>query len=274
MLANEAQSVGQPPVLLSIGTPGTADAGVARITLNRPDQFNALSGEMLAALDGALAAIEGDLSVRVAILAGAGRAFCAGHDLREMRALGDEAALRDLFDRCSGVMQRIERMPQVVIARVHGVATAAGCQLVAACDLAVATDSARFATSGITLGLFCATPAVALLRTVARKHAAELLYSGDFISAAVAERIGLVNRVTTSDRLDEEVFRLATRIAGHSGAALAIGKRLLAQLAQSERDEQYPVAAATMARNMTTADAQAGIDAFIGKQPLPVWTHR
>ncbi|MCS6996821.1 MAG: enoyl-CoA hydratase [Casimicrobiaceae bacterium] len=270
--SREGASVGEPLILRSpeIG----ARDGVVRLTLNRPQQFNALSYEVLAALETELAALETDPEARVVVLAGTGRAFCAGHDLREMRAHEDEAWLRALFDRCSAVMLQIARLPQVVIARVHGIATAAGCQLVAACDLAVASSEARFATSGIRLGLFCSTPSVPLIMSVGRKAAAEMLFTGDFLSAEQAERIGLVNRVVPPEALDEAVAELAARVARHSGHALASGKRLLHELSGDALAAAYASAARNMARDMMSCDARAGIDAFNAKRPLPAWQHR
>lgn len=276
---SQAQSVSveEPLVLTSKGSPGSPDDGIVRITLNRPQQFNALSSALLAALDAELVRVGEDPDVRVVVLAGAGRAFCAGHDLREMRAHEDEAWLRNLFDECGALMQRIGALSQPVVARVHGIATAAGCQLVAACDLAVASTDARFATSGVNLGLFCSTPAVPLIATVGAKAAAEMLFTGEFISAEQAARIGLVNAVAEPEALDARVDALARRIARQSRHALASGKRLLAQLRQRAGfaiADAYALAAENMARDMMSCDARAGIDAFNTKQPLPAWQHR
>jgi enoyl-CoA hydratase/carnithine racemase len=270
----ESSSVEEPLVLTSKGSPGSPDEGIVRLTLNRPQQFNALSSALLAALDEALARAGEDPDVRVVVLAGAGRAFCAGHDLREMRAHEDEVWLRNLFNRCGALMQRIGALPQPVIARVHGIATAAGCQLVAACDLAVASTEARFATSGVNLGLFCSTPAVPLIATVGAKAAAEMLFTGEFISAEHAARIGLVNSVAQPDALNASVDALARRIARQSRHALASGKRLLTRLRAGVTPEAYALAAENMARDMMSCDARAGIDAFNAKQPLPAWQHR
>jgi enoyl-CoA hydratase/carnithine racemase len=274
MFEAQSASVEEPLVLTSKGSPGSADDGILRLTLNRPQQFNALSGTLLAALDQALAHAGEDPAVRVVILSGAGRAFCAGHDLREMRAHEDEAWLRGLFNQCGALMQRIGELPQPVIARVHGIATAAGCQLVAACDLAVASTDARFATSGVNLGLFCSTPAVPLVATVGAKAAAEMLFTGDFISAEQAARIGLVNAVAAPEALDDAVTALARRIARQSRHALASGKRLLARLRTGATPEAYALAAENMARDMMSCDARAGIDAFNAKRPLPPWQHQ
>ncbi|HYN39907.1 MAG TPA: enoyl-CoA hydratase [Rhodospirillales bacterium] len=250
------------------------DAGIATLTMDRPDKFNALSVELLDALLAAFRAIGEDRSVRVVVLAGAGRAFCTGHDLKQMRADPSDDAIRALFRRCAELMLAIARIPQPVIARVHGVATAAGCQLVASCDLAVAAEGARFAVSGVNLGLFCSTPMVALSRNLSRKRAMEMLLTGDFIDAATAERWGLINRVVPADRLDAAVAELATAVAAKSPAAVALGKQLFYRQLEQGIEAAYELASETMACNMRTRDAQAGIDAFLGKQPLPQWTGR
>jgi enoyl-CoA hydratase/carnithine racemase len=243
----------------------TAD-GIATLTLNSPSNFNALSSTMIAELHAALDDVSSRDDVRVVVIAANGKAFCAGHDLREMRAHDDEAWHRALFDRCSAMMLAIEAMPKPVIAKVQGVATAAGCQLVATCDLAIASEHAKFATSGIKLGLFCSTPAVALTKVIAPKIANELLFTGDFIDAVSAQSIGLVNRAVAIDELDPHVNALARRIASHSLASLASGKRLLRSLrSTSATDVRYPMAAENMARDMQTSDARNGIDAFLAK---------
>jgi enoyl-CoA hydratase/carnithine racemase len=248
--------------------------GIATLTMNRPDKFNALSVELLDALLAALQAIGEDRSVRVVVLAGAGRAFCTGHDLKQMRADPSDGAMRALFRRCAEVMLGIARIPQPVIARVHGVATAAGCQLVASCDLAVAAEGARFAVSGVNLGLFCSTPMVALSRNLGRKQAMELLLTGEFIDAPTAERWGLVNRVVPADGLDAAVAALAASVASKSPAAVALGKRLFYTQLEAGIEAAYELASETMACNMRTHDAQAGIDAFLTKQPMPEWSGR
>ncbi len=199
--------------------------GVVRLTLNRPDAYNSLSYELLGRLEAELADIAGDRKARVVVIAGAGKAFCAGHDLKEMGADLRDAPVRALFERCSAVMTALTRLPQPVIARVHGIATAAGCQLVAACDLAVAADDSRFATSGVKYGLFCSTPMVALSRNVARKPAMEMLLTGDFVDAAEALRLGLVNRVAPADGLDAAVAALCARLLDKPRDVLAAGKR-------------------------------------------------
>ena len=251
----------------------TDSDGVTTLTLNRPGQFNALSEEMLAALEEALDGIAGDAAVRVVVIAGAGKAFCAGHDLKQMRANHSKTYMQKLFRQCGRVMTTLTRMPQPVIARVHGIATAAGCQLVASCDLAVAADAARFAVSGINVGLFCATPAVALSRNMGRKPALEMLLTGDFIDAAEAQRRGLVNRVVAAERLDAEVAALAASICAKSAAAVAMGKQMFYRQLETGLDAAYQLAAETMACNMMCADAAEGIDAFMQKRK-PVWAAR
>ncbi len=200
--------------------------GVATLTLNRPAQYNALSEQMLAALHGAFDALADDASVRVVVLGGAGKAFCAGHDLKQMKANPSLEYYQRLFDDCSRLMMRIQSLPQPVIARVHGIATAAGCQLVAMCDLGVAADDARFAVSGVNVGLFCATPSVALARNVGRKAAFEMLVTGESIGAAAAVQRGLINRSVPADALDQEIDRLAAAIAAKAGSVIAAGKAL------------------------------------------------
>jgi enoyl-CoA hydratase/carnithine racemase len=242
-------------------------AGVTTLTLNRPDQFNALSESLIGELAAALAAIATDASVRVVVLAGAGRAFCAGHDLRELRARPDPAWHRELFARCAAVMQALPRLPQPVIACVQGVATAAGCQLVASCDLALASSSARFATSGINLGLFCATPAVAVTRNLPRKSAFELLFTGEFLSAERAAQLGLVNRVVAPEALAVEVASLASALAEKAPEAVRLGKALFYRQLGLPLQAAYLDAGAVMADNLTDADATLGIDAFLEKRP-------
>lgn len=264
----EAMSLEQSLVLSRI------DDAVATLTMNRPAQYNALSMAMLVALREAVETAAADSSVRVVVIGAAGTAFCAGHDLREMRAHDDVVWQRALFDQCSALMLRLHAIPQPVIAQVQGLATAAGCQLVAACDMAVASRDARFATSGIGLGLFCSTPAVAVLDTISTKHAAEILFSGGFIDADRAERIGLVNRVVDADALTIETQGLAQQIAAHSGAALQSGKQLLRAMRGNAATKNYELAAANMARDMQSDDAKCGIDAFLQKQATPVWKHR
>jgi len=247
--------------------------GVATLTLNRGERLNPLSRDMLSALQSELDAIAGDESVRVVVLAGAGKHFCAGHDLREMRAHADEAWQQELFAQCNRLMMSLVRLPQPVIARVHGVAAAAGCQLVSMCDLAVASDAARFALPGIKSGLFCTTPGVGVSRNVSRKHAMEMLLTGDLVDARTAERWGLVNRVVPAAELDAAVAALAEKITAHSRAVNALGKQLFYQQIERGLAEAYDVAGDGMACNMTYEDAAEGIDAFLGKRP-PAWRGR
>src|SRR5262245_31973661 len=246
--------------------------GMTTLTLNRPKQYNALSEAMLAALQAELDDIAQDEAIRVVVLTGAGKAFCAGHDLKEMRAKPDQAYYQALFKQCSQVMLSLNRLPQPVIARVQGLATAAGCQLVAACDLAVAVDTARFATSGITVGLFCSTPAVAVSRNLPRKQALEMLLTGDFIDAETALQWGLVNRVVAEEALDEAVAALAQTIMRKSVVAVKTGKQMFYHQLGLDLAEAYAYAGEVMACNMMAEDAAEGIDAFIQKRP-PVWRH-
>jgi enoyl-CoA hydratase/carnithine racemase len=249
------------------------EAGVATLTLNRPVQFNSLSEEMLNELQAALNAIAADSTVRVVVIAGAGKAFCAGHDLKQMRANHRKEYMQQLFRQCGKVMTTIIAMPQPVIARVHGIATAAGCQLVAMCDLAVAVETARFAVSGINVGLFCATPSVALGRAMGRKQAMEMLLTGDFIDAAEAKSRGLVNRVAAVDQLDAEVKKLTDSICAKSAIAVAMGKQMFYRQLEMGFDAAYQLASETMACNMMAGDAAEGIDAFMEKRK-PVWQGR
>ncbi|MGH8751724.1 MAG: enoyl-CoA hydratase [Burkholderiales bacterium] len=244
--------------------------GITTLTLNRPKQFNALSGALLTELQTALDAIARDKSVRVVVIAGAGSAFCPGHDLKEMRANRNPAFIEDLFRRCSKVMMTLTQIPQPVIARVHGIATAAGCQLVATCDLAVASSAARFATSGINAGLFCSTPGVALSRNVLRKRAMEMMLTGDFIDAQMALAQGLVNRVVAPEELDAEVLRLAEIIKSKPRSAIALGKQLFYQQIEAGLEQAYAQASLAMTSNMMDDDAAEGIDAFMQKRP-PNW---
>jgi len=241
----------------------------ARIELNRPERYNALSLELMRELRGTLDAVARDPTVQVVILQGAGRGFSAGHDLSEMIGC-EEAFYEELFDECTLLMQAIRQMPQPVIAQVHGVATAAGCQLVAACDLAVATDDARFGTPGVRIGLFCSTPMVPLTRAVGRKRAMLMLLTGELIDAPTALDWGLVNDVVAPGELDAAVDALATRISGASPRVVGLGKETF--YAQVERDEDaaYALTKGVMARNASTPDAQEGMTAFVGKR-APVW---
>lgn len=246
------------------------DRGVVILTLNRPEAFNALSEAMLAALGAAFNALAGDDGVRAVVLAAAGKAFCAGHDLKEMRARPSLEYYQRLFAQCTEMMLAIQRLPVPVIARVHGLATAAGCQLVAMCDLAVASDEARFAVSGINVGLFCSTPGVPLSRNVGRKAAFEMLVTGDFISAEDARQLGLVNRVAAPDALDDEIESIVARIVAKPRVAVAMGKALFYRQIDVDIESAYADAGATMAANMMDPCALEGVQAFIDKRP-PDW---
>lgn len=254
---------------MSTGGVTHEDRGRVRIlTLDRPGAYNALSMAMIEALDRALAEALADPAIGALVLTGAGRGFCAGHDLKEMRAEGDEARLTRLFDTCGEVMARISDSPKPVVAAVHGVATAAGCQLVASCDLAVAAASTRFATPGVNIGLFCSTPMVAISRAVARKHALEMLLLGDLIDAEHAVRIGLINRVVADGEHLDAALALATRIAEHSPLTLRLGKAAFQQQLEQPLDEAYHHCARVMVENMQAMDAAEGIEAFFeGRTP-------
>ena len=245
--------------------------GVATLTLNRPAARNALSLALMAALEAELDAVEADGETRVVVIAGAGPGFCAGHDLREIRAMEPGAAHRALFDACSRLMLRITSLRCPVIAQVHGIATAAGCQLVATCDLAVASEDARFATPGVNIGLFCSTPMVALTRAVGRKAAMGMLLTGEMADAAEALRLGLVNRVVPPGELGAATQALAAGIAVKSRTTVAIGKQAFYRQAEMTLADAYAYASGVMAHNMAAADAVEGIDAFLQKR-APVWT--
>jgi enoyl-CoA hydratase/carnithine racemase len=247
--------------------------GVLRVVLNRPAARNALSLALLAALIEALGRAAQDHRVRVVVISGAGPAFCAGHDLRELRADPRRATYERIFARCSELMLAVVRLPKPVIAEVHGIATAAGCQLVASCDLAVAAEEARFATPGVNIGLFCSTPMVALSRAVGRKPAIEMLLTGDPVDARRACEIGLVNRVVPRGELRDAVDGLAHRIAGKSALTVKIGKEAFYRQAELDLAAAYRYAAEVMTTNMLAQDAAEGIDAFLEKRP-PVWQDR
>lgn len=251
----------------------TDQDGLTTLTLNRPKQYNAMSEAMLTALQTELTAIGDDESVRVVVIAAKGKAFCAGHDLKEMRANPEKQYYQDLFSQCSRMMLTINQLPQPVIAKVHALATAAGCQLVAACDLAVAADTARFATSGINVGLFCATPAVAVSRNLSRKKALEILLTGDFIDAQTAVQQGLINYAVPADQLDTTVQQLADRIIAKSSLAIKTGKEMFYRQLEMGLTEAYHFAGDVMACNMMADDAAEGIDAFMEKRS-PVWQGR
>ena len=244
--------------------------GVTTLTLNRPEAFNALSEELLEALQAELDKLAQETDLRVLVIAAAGKAFCAGHDLRQMRAEPSLDYYQRLFAQCGRMMMSLQKLPVPVIAKVQGVATAAGCQLVAQCDLAVAEASARFAVSGVNLGLFCATPSVALSRNLPRKAAFEMLATGDFISAERAQDLGLINRVAPADQLDAAVQALVDRILGKPRLALALGKQLFYRQIETGMAAAYDDAAQTMACNMMDASALEGVQAFIDKRK-PNW---
>ncbi|MCG8381527.1 MAG: enoyl-CoA hydratase [Gammaproteobacteria bacterium] len=238
------------------------------LTLNRPQQFNALSEEVLDALQTTLNAVANDRSIRVLMIESASeKAFCAGHDLKQMRANPDKAYYQKLFSRCAKVMQTLVNMPQPVIAKVQGVATAAGCQLVASCDMAIADTQARFAVSGINVGLFCATPSVALSRNISRKRAFEMLFTGDFINAKQAAEYGLINRAVEPEKLDAEVQTLVDKILQKAPVAVRTGKSMFYKQLEQGLNHAYNFAGEVMACNMMAEDTGEGIDAFIEKRP-------
>lgn len=250
---------------------------VTHLMMNSPERLNALSDEMLAALQEALDGLADDPTCRVIALSGAGKAFCAGHDLRQMQGMRQNedagaAAFAGLFARCTDVMMRIQSMPQPVIAQVHGIATAAGCQLVATCDMAVAAHGTRFGVNGVNIGLFCSTPMVALTRNIAPKKAFEMLTTGDFIDAERAEVLGLINRVVAPEALAAQTAALADQIASKLGAAVKIGKRAFYQQLQMETAAAYSHTGAVMVENLSNADTAEGMQAFIEKRP-PDWKH-
>jgi enoyl-CoA hydratase/carnithine racemase len=243
--------------------------GICTLTMNRPQQMNLLTGEMLSALQKELDSIRSDTAVRVVVIAGAGKGFCAGHDLKEIKALKELPKIEALFGQCSRVMQTIPLLPQPVIARVHGAAAAAGCQLVAQCDLAVAAEGAKFVTSGVTWGFFCSTPGVAVGRNLQRKHAMEMLLTGEPIGAARALEWGLVNKVVPADQLDSEVHKLASTLAAKPPATVAAGKRAFYQQMDLGLEQAYKLASGVIAASFAHAEGRAGMDAFIEKRPPP-----
>lgn len=249
------------------------DAGICTLMLNRPHHYNALSEDLIDALQQTLDEIAADRSVRVVVIAGAGRGFCAGHDLKEMAAHGELEYFDELFARCNRMMLSIIALPQPVIAKVHGLATANGCQLVSICDLAVATDSARFALCGVKLGLFCSTPSVGVSRSIPRKRAFEMLVTGEFVDAETAVRDGLINRAVPEYRLDDEIRRLAESIIDSPAAAIDIGKRMFYHQLELDLEEAYDYAGNVMARNMMEDDTNEGIRAFLEKRD-PAWRKR
>ncbi|MBI2584425.1 MAG: enoyl-CoA hydratase [Rhodospirillales bacterium] len=248
--------------------------GVATLTLNRPDKYNALSRELMGMILDHLDRLAHDRHVRVVVLAARGKAFCAGHDLREMLADPSPPAMEALFQQCSQMMLALQRIPQPVIARVHGTATAAGCQLVAQCDLAVAAATAKFATSGINVGLYCGTPSVAVSRNLPRKQAMEMLLTGEFIDAKTALHYGLVNKVVPQAKLDAAVAKMAKTIADKGPAFIAAGKQLFYRQIENGMNLAYKHATDVMVQNMQRPDARKGIEAFLNKRPMPKWQDR
>ena len=246
------------------------NSGITTLTLNRPAQYNALSTEMLEAISRELDRLTNDGKTRAVVIAANGKAFCAGHDLKQMREKEDLASHQSLFSSCSEVMMKLQRLPQPVIARVHGMATAAGCQLVATCDLAVASSDATFAVSGIRVGLFCSTPAVALSRNISRKRAMEMLMTGEFIDAGTAHEYGLVNRVAEPDGLDGAVLELAQRIIRHPPRVVALGKQMFYGQITENTENAYCGATKAISDNMMLEETREGIDAFIEKR-APDW---
>jgi enoyl-CoA hydratase/carnithine racemase len=243
--------------------------GIATLTLNRPQQMNLLTSDMLGALQAAFDAIARDPKVRVVVLAAQGKGFCAGHDLKEIKALKDLAKIEALFGQCNRMMQTIPLLPQPVIAKVQGAAAAAGCQLVAQCDLAVASDAAKFVTSGVTWGFFCSTPGVAVGRNLQRKHAMEMLLTGEAIDARRALEWGLVNRVVPAGELDAETDKLARQLAEKPPATVAAGKRAFYQQMDMDLARAYELAGKTISASFAHAEGRAGMDAFIEKRPPP-----
>jgi enoyl-CoA hydratase/carnithine racemase len=247
--------------------------GIATLTLNRPGQFNALSSALIDELQSIFDRLAADPTVSVVVLAANGRGFCAGHDLKEIRAMENLPDVESLFARCSRMMMTITTLPQPVIARVHGIATAAGCQLVATCDLAVASTAATFATPGVNIGAFCSTPSVALGRAVGRKHAMEMLLTGETVGAVRAYEIGLVNRVVSPEALDAEVETLARCIASKSSAVISSGKQLFYRQHDLSLGDAYGMAGHAIACDFFTEDGKEGVDAFLGRR-APRWKNR
>jgi enoyl-CoA hydratase/carnithine racemase len=261
-MSAEAKFIAQEPYVLSF-----RDGGVATLTLNRPERFNPLSSEMIAALQAELDSIAADPSVRVVILRARGKGFSAGHDLKEMRAhAGDKAWQRCLFDDCSRMMMALTQLPQPLIARVHAIATAAGCQLVSMCDLAVAADTAKFAMPGVNIGVFCTTPAVGVARNIGRKRAMEMLLTGEPIDAQTALSWGLVNRVVPADKLDAEIQRFVDIVLARSPATIKMGKQTFYRQIDRSLEAAYDLASESMAANLLLDDAAEGMDAFLEKR--------
>jgi enoyl-CoA hydratase/carnithine racemase len=262
-MANDGKSGSEAPYVLR-----RDEGGVTTLTLNRGERFNPLSLEMIAALERELDAVGADRTVRAVVLAGAGKGFCAGHDLREMRAHSEDKAWQKvLFSNCSRMMVKLTEIPQPVIARVHGVATAAGCQLVSMCDLAVAAEEARFAMPGVNVGIFCSTPAVGVARNIGRKRAMEMLLTGELFDARTALAWGLVNRVVPAASLDAEIAKFTAIILERSGKVVATGKRAFYRQIEQPLQGAYALTTETMASSMLEPDAAEGIDAFVQKRP-------
>jgi len=245
--------------------------GICTLTMNRPKQMNLLTSEMIGAIQDALDSIASDSDVRVVVLAATGKGFCAGHDLKEIRALGEKSKVEALFRRCARMMLSIQQLPQPVIARVHGAAAAAGCQLVAQCDLAVAAEAAKFTTPGVSWGFFCSTPGVAVGRNIHRKHAMEMLLTGDLIGSAQALEWGLVNRVVPADELDEAVSALARKLAAKPRATLSEGKRAFYEQMDLGIERAYEMASRVITASFVHEEGREGMDAFIEKRD-PKWT--
>lgn len=248
---------------------------IAHLKMNAPEKLNALSEEMLSALQSQFDSLQNDRQIRAVILSGSGKAFCAGHDLKEMTAGrqaedGGKAYFTELFQKCARMMTSIQKLPQPVIAQVHGIATAAGCQLVASCDMAVAADSTRFGVNGVNIGLFCSTPMVALSRNIPRKQAFEMLTTGQFINAERACELGLVNRIASEDELEEATTELAETVASKLAVAVKIGKEAFYNQLQMPLSEAYDYTGSVMAENMLFRDTEEGISAFIEKRD-PNW---
>jgi len=244
--------------------------GICTLTMNRPKQMNLLTSEMIAAIQSALDSIAQDNDARVVVLAAAGKGFCAGHDLKEIRALGEKSKVEALFRRCARMMLSIQQLPQPVIARVQGAAAAAGCQLVAQCDLAVASDAAMFTTPGVTWGFFCSTPGVAVGRNIHRKHAMEMLLTGDLVDAARAMEWGLINRVVAGASLDEAVGELARKLAAKPRATLSEGKRAFYEQMDLSIERAYEMASRVITASFVHEEGREGMDAFIEKRD-PNW---
>jgi enoyl-CoA hydratase/carnithine racemase len=254
----------EPPVLLREDRDG-----IATLTLNRPQQMNLLTSEMLAALQAAFDQIAKDPAVRVVVLAATGRGFCAGHDLKEIRALKELPKIEQLFAQCNRMMATLPKLPQPVIAKVQGAAAAAGCQLVAQCDLAIAVDTVKFVTSGVTWGFFCSTPGVAVGRNLQRKHAMEMLLTGEPIGAQQALQWGLVNKVVPAGELDAATMELAAKLASKPPATVAAGKRAFYQQMDLGLEKAYELAGRVISESFAHAEGRAGMDAFIDKRPPP-----